>query len=183
MKTSKITKWALVFSIIIILNLFFGYAIKLFYEEPQFDNYCPSKQVDKNITSKESCLNIGGAWNESENSFKPLSIDQRNGETFVDTSTGWCNKNYTCNQSYQEAKESYEKNVFILLVSLGVIAIVIGVFSKIEVLSISMMGGGILSLIISSIRYWQYASDILHLAILAIALAFLIWIAVKKFNE
>lgn len=180
---NKLTRPLFVLGIIIILNLLFGYAIKVFYEEPQFDEYCQLKQVEQSIADQQTCLDVGGQWNENDNYLKPLYTDQRTSETLVDTSTGWCDKNYTCSQDYENAREDYEKNVFILLVSLGVIAMIVGVFSKIEILSVSLIGGGILSLIIASVRYWQYASDILHLVILSVALGFLIWIAVKKFKD
>ena len=71
-----------------------------------------------------------------------------------------------------------------MLIILGVVSVVAG-FLTIgkEVVSIALSLGGVLSFVIASIRYWQYASDWLHLIILGIALAVLMDLAIKKFTE
>jgi len=43
--------------------------------------------------------------------------------------------------------------------------------------------GGVLSLVIASMRYWSSAHDATRLIILAVALGALIWIGIRKFKE
>lgn len=183
METKKILKWPLIIGIVIILNLFFLYAVKVAYPAPEFEDFCPREQVVKELKTEEECTGVGGQWNEHTDRLKPVSVFE--GEVVaLDNVAGFCDQQFTCREDFNTAREDYERNVFIALIIFGVIAVLIGFFTMgREVVSIAMTLGGVLSFVIASVRYWQYASDWLHLAILGIALAVLIFLAIKKFTE
>lgn len=183
MKTKQILKWPLIVGIVIVLNLFFLYAVKVAYPSPEYDDFCKQEQVIKELNSEESCVGTGGQWNEHTDRFKPVSMYE--GEIVaLDSPTGYCDQQYLCRQEYDTAREDYERNVFMALIIFGVISVVIGFFTMgKEVVSIAMTLGGVLSFIIASIRYWSYASDWLHLSILGIALIVLIYLGIKKFTD
>src|ERR1035437_3777717 len=61
----KVLKWALIIGIVVVLNLFFNYAISLFYKAPDYNVYFPQAQVVEPITNKDDCLKVGGQWTES----------------------------------------------------------------------------------------------------------------------
>jgi hypothetical protein len=62
--------------------------------------------------------------------------------------------------------------------------VAVGTFLKGNMLiSVALSLGGVLSFIIASMRYWTSADDLIKVIILAIALAILIWVAVKKFKN
>ena len=182
MQTKQILKWPLIVGIVIVLNLFFLYAIKVAYPKPEYEDFCAKEQVIKKIDTESECLEIGGQWIESDIRVKPAVV--YDGEIVTIESEGHCNQNFVCSQQFDTAREDYEKNVFIALIIFGVISVVVGFMIKgKEVISVALSLGGVLSFIIASIRYWQYASDWLHLGILAIALLVLIWLGIKKFTE
>lgn len=52
-----------------------------------------------------------------------------------------------------------------------------------RVLSTAFSFGGILTFVVASLRYWEFAKDWLHLLILGLALLGLIWLGVKKFKD
>lgn len=176
---SKILKWSVILGIVIVLNLFFAYAMKVVYKAPQYENFCQKEQVIEKIDTQEACLEKGGQWDENL-----LYNDYRGVEPVpVEKSGGYCNLNYTCANEFESAQKNYEKNVFMTLVALGVISIVISfVIAGIEVVSMGLSLGGVLSFVVASIRYWQYASEYLQVIILGLALAVLIWLGIKKFK-
>jgi len=89
-----------------------------------------------------------------------------------------------CQNDFQAAENTYSKNVFVALVILGALLVLIGNFMKGNaVIANGLSLSGVLSFIIASMRYWSYASDLLHVGILAVALLILLWIAVKKFKN
>lgn len=182
MSTKQILKWPLIIGIVVVLNLFFLYAVKVVYPTPEYNNFCEDKPIVKDISNPEECLTEGGQWIEDNYRLKPVA--QVNEELMVTEPNGYCNQQFICNQEYQTAREDYERNVFIALIIFGVIVVVIG-FATMgkEVVSVAMSLGGVLSFIIASIRYWQYASDWLHLGILGLALAVLIYLGIKKFTD
>jgi hypothetical protein len=169
---SRLTKWSLVIGIVIVMNLFFNYAISLVYKAPDYKEYYRQEQVVPSIDTKEKCIAVGGQWNEQ---LVPKSSEP------VTVLAGYCDPNFTKQQQYESAMKDYNKTVFIALVILGVISIVGGTLIANAVLSLAFAWGGVLSLFIASVRYWSDANNILKVLILAVALGSLIWTAVKKF--
>jgi hypothetical protein len=174
-QTHNLAKWSLIAGIIIVLNMFFNYAISLVYEEPSFEAYVTQPQVVTQIDTKEACIAIGGQWNE--NIYR--------GETMPKEAApkGYCDPDYTKRMQYEEARKQYERNVFIILVVLGIGTLIGGVATRNELLSIAFSWGGVLSLIIASMRYWSAADNIVKVLILAVALAGLVYMAVRKFGK
>ena len=171
-------KWAVVVAIVIVLNLFFNYAISLVYKAPTYEAYFPTSNVVEPITNKADCLNVGGQWTDPDTRVAPTDTGMKSAPAL-----GYCDPNYTKQIEFTAAQKSYERNVFIILVVLGVVSLVLGaVFANI-VLALSFSWGGVLSLVIASMRYWGAANDVLKVIILAAALGALIWIAVKKLNH
>lgn len=164
---------AIIVAIVIVLNLFSNYAVSLIFQEPSYETFIQPTQVVEDITNKDKCISVGGQWNES-------AYPVEKGKTKVE---GYCNSNYTKELNYHTAKDSYEKKVFISLVVFGVLLLVAAGFVMVQILSISFAWGGVLSLIIASIRYWSLADRVSKVVILALALVLLIWLAVKKFNK
>ncbi|OGD68867.1 hypothetical protein A3E89_03010 [Candidatus Campbellbacteria bacterium RIFCSPHIGHO2_12_FULL_35_10] len=69
------------------------------------------------------------------------------------------------------------------LIALGVISIIIGfVMATQPVVSVAFPLGGVLTFIVASIRYWQFASEYLQVGILGLALAVLVYLGIRKFK-
>ena len=169
MKNKKFLKWPLIIGIAIILNLFFAYAIKVVYPGRDYQDFCPMRQKIDRIMSAEECLGMGGQWDASySDGINP----------------GYCNREFQCQNRWGNFREAYERNVFMILVVLGVISVALSFLSGInQVLATAFSFGGVLTFIVASLRYWELAPDWLHLMILGIALAALIYLGVKKFND
>jgi hypothetical protein len=170
-------KTALTVGIVIVMNLFFNYSISFIYNEPDYTDFVKTSQVVEEIKDQESCLALGGQWN-------PNTVIEKNQNNVLEKiSNGYCDVNYTNQKNYEGAIKLYERNVFITLVVLGVLSIVAGAFISVSVLPVAFSWGGVLSLVIASIRYWNSADKLIKVLILACALGALIWLAVKKFNQ
>ena len=175
-KYSSIIKWSLIIGIVIVINLFINYAISLVYESPKFENYCQPTQVIEAVTTQDACLAKGGQWNQ--NAYMEPTVA---GKTVIN---GSCDLQYTCRNEYDKASKVYERNIFVILVVLG-IALVAGSFALAFnwILSVSASMAGILSIIIASIRYWSEANNWLRVIILFAALCALVYFAVRKFKD
>jgi hypothetical protein len=173
---SKVLKWTLSVALVIVVNLFFYYVIAMVYPEPKFESFCPMQPI--NYIDATSCVNAGGQWQNNAYSPKQVTEAVKNGEPL-----GWCDPNFTCNQNYTESQGIYNRNVFIVLIVLSLVVLALGLFIPLEVLALGFSWSGIVSLIIASGRYWSDADNWMRVIILAIALAILIWFAVKKFKD
>lgn len=172
-KQSSFVKISIIVAIVIVMNLFFNYAVSLVYNEPTMDSFIKPAQVVESITTKEKCVSVGGQWSENATPIEK-------GKTEIQ---GYCNENYTKQLNYDTARKVYEKKVFITLIILGIISLIAAGFLTISILSAAFAWGGVLSLIIASMRYWSQADNLAKVIILALALGILIWLAVKKFNK
>jgi len=174
-KQSHFVKISIVIAIVIVMNLFFNYAVSLVYREPVMDSFIKNAQVIEIITTKDKCVSVGGQW--SENAI-PSPLEK--GKTQVE---GYCNENYTNQLNYDSARKVYEEKVFITLIILGIISLISAGFLTISILSAAFAWGGVLSLIIASMRYWSQADNLAKVIILGLAFGILIWLAIKKFNK
>jgi len=181
----RFLKWALVLAIIIILNLFFVFSVKLVYETPHYDDFCEPKQVHIIPETQEECLEIGGQWVEGRFIQRGLPHPARIEPPVIEEEVkGYCNEDFTCRQEFQDARQLYERNFFVALVVLGTITL-IGSFilRSFEAIAPAFSAGGVLTLIIASIRYWSDMDDYLRVIVLGIALAALIWVGARKFRK
>ena len=172
----KFLKWTLAFAIVIIVNLLFHYAIATVYPKPDVQNFCPTQPAT--YSNAQVCVANGGQWTNYQ-----LSPDQITTTIHAGQPLGSCDANYTCQKNFDAAQSIYNRNVFMILVILSVIVLVVGVVIPVEALSIGFAGAGLISLVIATFEYWSDANNILRLLILILALAFLIWIAVRKFHH
>lgn len=179
---SRILKWSLIIGIMIISNLFINYATSLVYKSPQYEAFCPSQQVNEAITTQSACVSKGGQWNGGTDQVymdPTTSIPKQ----VIYKNPGYCNVNYTCQKNYDTARESYDRNIFIILAAVGTLLIIGSFFSRANaVVSTALSFAGVLSLVIASMRYWSQANDWLKVLILGVALASLIVLAVRKFK-
>lgn len=180
---NKVLKWALILGIIIVLNLFFAYTMKVVYNSPEYTNFCQDTQVIKKVDNELTCTEQGGQWNENVYRDPVGKVETTFDENGNVINPGYCDLYYTCNQEYQDAQKGYEKNVFMTLIALGVISILIGFFFATQaVVSVAFSLGGVLTFVWASIRYWQFASEYLQVGILGLALAILIYLGIRKFK-
>lgn len=196
-RQSKVLKWSVIIGIVVVLNLFFNYALSLIYPAPDYNAFCPQSQINNPPENQTACLKAGGQWTVYPASPTPMPATPTNKATngtatgkglpvipATSQPTGYYNVTYTCSNNYSAAMNIYDRNIFIALISLGVISIVIGLFWRTtDAVSIGLSFGGVISLLIGSGRYWSEAGNILKVVILAVALVALIWLGVRKFSN
>jgi len=89
-----------------------------------------------------------------------------------------------CSNNYTAAENNYQAEVFIILVIVGVILVILSFILKTNsVISTSLSLSGILTLVIASFRYWSSAYGWVRVIILGLALAALIYLALRKFKN
>lgn len=173
-KLSKVKQIILAISIAIIFAFFVGYGIETFYESPKWEDFCDRTIVDINMPDK--CVEIGGVWQSYETPEPPSKGGAIEG--------GWCDAYYTCEKEFDSVMEPYERNVFIITLIVGLLAVIIGgLFLSVEAVGSGIMSGGVLTLIYGTIIYWGDMSKYLRFIVLTIVLIILIVIGYKKFKK
>lgn len=189
-------------AIVMVLTFFFGYGIDTFYKDPKYEDFCGEREF-KNYEAKEECEANNGKWTgygeERPIPMKPVEVSQYSCTSVsenedgtlnincesknAERSGGYCEIDFYCRKDYNNARQVYNRNVFVISVIFGLIAIVVGTYLKITSVSAGIMGGGVLIIIYGSLRYWADMNEYFRFGILAITLAVLIWIGYKKFKK
>lgn len=175
----NVKKWALAIAIAIVFNLFVNYGIATFYAEPEFSDFCDEqpRPVPLQRAAEEECETVAVSEElRSSCNEKKAYIAYKSDSNGCPTEA-YCE---TCGTEYSEARDRYNANVFVPLLVIAVGALVVGILIKVEAVSIGFLLGGILGLIIATMRFWGQLQDVFRLLILGIALVILIWLGYKK---
>lgn len=178
---NKFREIALAIAIVVVLNMFFNYGVHTFYKPADYERFCPTELTQKNYSSKEACEEVGGKWFEG-------STAEYRGEYPVPVPAGekiapasWCDATAKCREDFQNSANFYNRNVFIILEIAGLVSFLLGLFAiSAKAVANGFLGGGILSMIIGTIRYWSGMDDYLRFGILGLVLAVLVWVGYKK---
>ena len=173
----------LAIAIAIVFVFFVGFGIATFYESPIYEDYCGDryyekpypgslegfgdcKYIEPDETLKKECKEKGDIWPKYD----------QNG----------CVENYyceTCDWEFEEENEKYNRVVFIVATIIGLIALISGIALKVPSVSSGLMGGGILTILYGTMRYWFGLPDFARFILLGIALGILIWVGYKKLKK
>ena len=86
-----------------------------------------------------------------------------------------------CWDKFQPIENNYKRNVFVILLIVGVFTIIVGLFLKdVFAVYLGLMLGGLVTILMGIIRYWANMNEYLRFIILGILLVLLIWISYKK---
>lgn len=181
----RLKQWSLTIAIVIVLNLLFNVGIQLFAHEPTWDNFCRQNQVETQLDTKDKCLAVGGQWIEQNQKIVPAGKSMAPIPVQPElTNPSYCNPTFTCQKDFEIAQKNYNKNVFIALIALGIISLLLGFWIKNSTaVSLGFTWGGVLSLIIGSIRYWADMDEYIRFVLLFAALALLVWMGIKKLGD
>lgn len=184
----KIKETILGISIAIVLMLFIIFGISAFYKEKKYDDFCQGVMFDKPYPfgipreyNASLCKTI-----EDKNSAIELNCTKSKGAMIYETDLNGCRTAKECSyctRDYNDFRNIYNRNVFIIAGILGIITIIIAAILKQITVSSGILGGGVLIILYGTIRYWSELGGWARFIITGIALVILIWIGYKKLNE
>ncbi len=164
---NKYKKLILSLGIVVVLNLFFNFGVRTFYHEPQYNDFC----ADDYLRYAPAPYPV-----DAKDKVAIAEYEKKQIETGQKQKEG--------SDKYNTVRDVYNRNVFIVLISLGVLSIIIGfLVGNAEAVSLGLSFGGLLSLIIGTIRYWSAMHEYLRFVLLGVALMILIWFGVKKMRD
>ncbi len=157
-------------AIALLFVFFIGYGIEVFDATPRYEDYCPKNLYE--MQTQETCEQAGGVWQAYEKR-----------ESTMPSPGGFCSEPQECRDAFQDVNSDHDKVVFITSLIIGVIGFITGILLKKEIISNGLLGGSVLLLLYGTIRYWQYASNILKFVLLGVALTIVIWLTYKKLEK
>ncbi len=153
---------------IIILTIFVViYGINTLYNSPEYEDFCVKFKTPEVINDSERCAEIGGKWTSQDIKCITTPCPQ-----------GFCDRDFTCREEYEIAREDYSRNLFLINLPLGIIIIVLGTLMfKLEAVGAGLMGGGVGIILWGVGGFWKFADDWLKFLLSLVGLLILIWLA------
>lgn len=193
----KIKETILGISIAVIFVFFVVFGIKAFYKEPKYENFCkigvPIDFVSGKVSYyaepypariKEPEQNVCAKSNLEYDKFRKACAEKN-----MDVMYGYDDKGCqaakectSCNVDFNQARNIYFRNVFIISGIVGIIVIIIGAVLKITSVSAGLFGGGVLTILYGTTNYWSELADWARFIILGIALVVLIYLGYRGFS-
>lgn len=133
---------------------------------------------DKPIDVGTNCT-VSGAIREQE---QQCSI--QGGQVLYDYTEAGCIASVKecnfCQTDYNEAMEKYNRNVFVIAIIIGLIVLIVGyTVLSVEPVGSALMGSGIGAIVYGTIRNWSNLGNLGRFLLLLLALALLVWIALR----
>ena len=176
-------KAALALSLMIVINLFvYVGVINTFFPEPEFDQFC--EKVENELYEEENtCKEAGGEWitgfnEKSRYPSRPIALEE-------DLKfKPYCDAFATCREEHETANAEYKRNIFIVSVVLGTVAVVAGIFFvEVSAITTGLLLSGLLLYFIGTVRFWSDMDEYLRLIVLSIVLIALFYVGFKKLND
>ena len=147
------------------------YGVNIFYDKPEYRDFCQEFKTAEVIDTQERCEDIGGKWNGEGVPRVVSAIDGR-------IVTGFCDRDYTCRMELEDAQEKYSRNVFLFALPLGILVIAIGAFVfGLEAVGAGLMGGGVGIILYGVGAFWRFADAWLKFILSLVGLIAVIWLA------
>lgn len=158
---------------VIILTMFVTtYGVNMFYNEPVYEDYCPSTLWQVNVMNETQCFDLGGKWAP-----QPIKCITE------PCPQGYCENDFNCRQNYELANERYSMNIFLIAVPLGILLILFGAyFFSLNAVGIGIMTGGVGTLLRGVGSYWRYSEDWIRFLISLVGLGIVIYFS-YRFKE
>ena len=179
----KVKNLVLGIGIFIVYLLVLNYGIEAFYPSPQYDKFCTSQQyyypgsypvpvkegfnctIAPTPQQQDSCVRDGG---------------NLIAESYDSNGCALTFKCDMCQKQFNEAQKAYSQTVFIISLIVGIITLLVGyLVLSTDPVGSALMASGVAALVYGSIRNWQNLSNIWKFLLLLLALALLIWIALR----
>jgi len=179
----------LAIAIAILFVIFVYYGIQTFYHEPDYSDYCNSTLYSKPYYADNARPYNYTLCQSIEKANQPVEMQCNNAQGMMqyETDGNGCQVATTCdycNRDYNQHTEKYNRVVFIISGIIGILAIVIGaIILSLESVGSGIMGGGVLTLIYGTLRYWGNLADVGRFIVIGLALAILIWLGYKKLHS
>lgn len=151
------------------------YGVNLLFDKPEYIDFCKDVKTAEVIDTQVRCEEIGGQWNAYDGP-RPV-VDREVARE------GYCDRDFTCRQEYEDAQELYSRNAFLVALPLGIIIILLGaLIFHLDAVGAGLMGGGVGTILFGVGGYWRFTGNTLRFLFSLAGLVVVIW-ATYKYNK
>ena len=176
--------------IAILFTIFVNVTIKAFHPQPEYSTYCTPERSPRPVYAKEllytSCPEVLVPQNVSDACMTEKGVIEYKYDPKGCPTKAYCN---TCSLDLEKANQSYNLVVFIVSAITGLAALIVGLYLPQkrnpinEWVGSGFLLGGILTILIGTIRYFGDMGRYIRPIIILIELVLVIYLAYKKLGK
>jgi hypothetical protein len=177
-----VKKVAMILAITVLLPLFVGLFTDAVYLEPKYENYCNNTYYDSPKMIPATPVNCTDIYANpevqkcsNEKGMPEFRYDSNNCQQFKS-----CNY---CNVGFDTARQKYNRNIFFVLLPVGLIVVILGLYLIVDYLGAGLMFAGLIIMFYATMRYFSDMSKILRALVILVELLVIMWIGYKKIDE
>ncbi|MAG27099.1 hypothetical protein CMI47_16300, partial [Candidatus Pacearchaeota archaeon] len=107
--------------IVIVFALVLWQGIETFYPSPEYEDFCDESKTSIVIEDQAQCEDIGGKWNADGIARPVRTVDGNELEV-----SGFCDRDFTCREELDEARDRHSWAVFIISLIVAIVAVIVG---------------------------------------------------------
>lgn len=180
----KVKNLVLGIGIFIVFMFLLHNGIRAFYKSsPMYDDFCNSinsnyPREPKPLPLGQSCTFTEQLRNEEQSCYSQKGQPVYNYDQYgCQISVKECD---LCQLQYDEARNDYNKVVFIIAIIVGIITLIIGyTILSVEPVGSALMASGIGAIVYGTIVNWENLGNFGRFLLLLVAFLLLVWIALK----
>lgn len=168
---------AVIIGIAILFTTFAFVLVDAVYPRPEYGDFCENnypikpKVYDSNVNCTEDYLQEEQLCYQ-DNGIPGYDYDEQGCMIFE--------KCDYCSRDYQNAQDNYSNTLLLILAPIGALAILLGVFYKIEFIGTGFMFSGIFIMFISTVQNFENLNEFTRVIVVFLELLLILFIAYKK---
>lgn len=173
---------AMVIAIVVLLPLFVGLFTDAVYKEPKYENYCNNTYYDYPKTAPAIPVNCTdtGADPQVQKCYNEKGTPEFSYDAKGCQQLKLCNY---CSVHFDTARQKYNRNIFFVLLPLGLIIVLIGIYFMVDYLGAGLMFAGLIVMFYATFRYFSDMSKMLRALVILAELLVIMWIGYKKIEN
>jgi len=179
---------AMVIGIIVLLPLFLGLFVDAVYQEPKYNDFCNDTQY---MYPVKPAMPAGNSGSPAVNCTYQMDVNQSKcysdgGQPrFNYTANGCETFNFCdfCNKDYSNSQQMYNRNIFFILMPIGLLIVILGIYLTIDYIGAGLMFAGLITMFYATIRYFSDMSKVLRAVVVLVELLIILWIGYKKIGD
>jgi hypothetical protein len=176
-----VKKIAMILAITVLLPLFVGLFTDAVYKEPTYEKYCNDTRYYYDKTMPATSVNCTQSYDvQINNCYRESGSPEFN--YTADGCQIYDSCNY-CNKLLNDAQQKYNRNIFFILLPLGLAVVILGLYLLVDYLGAGLMFAGLIIMFYATMRYFSDMSKILRAVVILIELLVIMWIGYKKISE
>jgi hypothetical protein len=178
-------QFAFVVGIAVLFAIMIGLGIDAFYTSPKYEDYCNRTDIYPDALGKPATLLVNCSINYSTYNDMISECNTKGGfidYKYDDRGCSIPDKCNMCGKEFNDVQNKYNRNVFYIAFTIGIIAVIAGLIIT-EVLGAGLMFGGILTSIYGIMRYFSELGKIARFLVVLLGFLILVFVGRKKVND